>query len=157
MEERCRATAMAGIERIKRGEQSATGRALLVWFISRSTPGCIPIHSEDALDHFDQCDAALTAYIQSVKNNHGLNATDFQKMVNPVGLRLSHIPTDLPDKLQALAEKRDPVVHVAASARITRQVGPNAEVRQIEDIVDSLQVIDESLTQVAICYPLTRP
>jgi hypothetical protein len=156
VEERCRVTARAGIERIKRGEKSATGRALLVWFISRNIPGCIPIHEADALDHFHQCDAALEAYIASVRSNHGLNATDFYKLVNPVGLRTRHIPTDLPDKLQALAEKRDPVVHVSASKRITRQIGPNQEIKQINDIVNLLQVVDESLTEVVDQYPLAR-
>lgn len=156
VEERCRTTAKAGVERIKRGEQSATGRALLVWFVSRNVPGCIPIHDDDTLDHFHQCDAALDAYLASVRSNHGLNAVDFQKLVNPVGLRTWHIPAELPDRLQALAEKRDPVVHVSASKRVTRQIGPHAEIKQINDIVNLLKIVDEALTEVVSQFPLAR-
>lgn len=96
VEQRCKEVAVAGIDRLQRGQSTAAGRALVVWWVSRNIPDHIPIHVDDVNDFFGQYTEVLQAYTQTVDNSHGLSAKDFRRLVNPVGLRPFQFPWDSP-------------------------------------------------------------
>jgi hypothetical protein len=153
VEEICRDAASQGIQRLKKGQPTATGRALVVWAISRNIPGCIPILETDAFEERDAMDAALHAYTESVKNSHGISGKDFLRLLNPLGLRPRHIPSDLVDKLQALSERRDPAVHKVVN-RAKTLTEPNAEYRAVVDIVSLLESLHAALSEVVVTFPI---
>jgi len=155
VEERCKTVARAGIERLKKRLPTTTGRALVVWGVSRKNPGCIPIHEVDVGDHYDLFDELLAAYINSVNSTHGLNSRDVRNLLNPVGLRTHQLPADLLDRLQVLAERRDPVVHTVAT-KATGRLGPSVERKQIEDIVARLESVDAALDEALEKFPLLQ-
>jgi len=155
IEERCKTVARVGIERLKKGLPTTTGRALIVWGVSRKNPGCIPVHEVDIDDHRDIFETVLASYLSSVNNTHGTNSKDVRGLLNPVGLRTHHLPSDLLDRLQVLAERRDPVVHTVAT-KATGRLGPSVERKQIEDIVNLLACVDEALDEALESFPLVQ-
>jgi hypothetical protein len=154
VEERCKQVARTGMDRLRKGQATTTGRALVVWAVSRNQPGCIPIHQTDIGDHYDEYDDVLKAYLSSVAGNHGMNSKDLRNLVNPVGLRAHHLPSSLLDKLQALSQRRDPVVHTAVTKKATGRLGPRLEKQQVYDVVELLESVDEALGEVCEKYPL---
>lgn len=153
VEERCKQVAKQGIDRLKRGLPTTTGRALVVWGVSRNQPGYIPVQESDVLDYFSEYDAFLDSYLASVSSSHGLNGKDLSRLANPVGLRSHQMPSELPYKLQVLADRRDPVVHVSIT-RARSHFAPSVEVKQIEDLVSLLEQLDDALAAAVDTYPL---
>lgn len=153
VEQRCKEIAATGIDRLSKGQSTSTGRSLVVWWVSRNIPDHIPIHVEDVDGYFANYQEVLKAYMQSVDDNHGLNAKDFRRLVNPVGLRATQLPPGLGDKLQALADRRDPTVHGAATKTVGR-VGPNVLRAEIRSVCQLLAQLDAALDEVATTYPL---
>jgi len=153
VEERCKEIAIEGMERLKKQLDTTTGRALVVWGVSRKIPGCIPIEPGEVADHYDRYDEILKGYLAAVSSNHGMNGRDVRSLINPVGIRSHQIPEELVDRLQALAEKRDPAVHTSA-AKAARRLGPSVERKQIDDIVSRLCELDDALADVVCTYPV---
>lgn len=156
VEEICKAAAQEGINLLKRGEPTTTGYALVTWAVSRETPGVIPVHSDDIRDHFAQYDQILKQYLDSVASTHGVSGRDFRKLVFPVGVRDHQVPNGLLDRLQSLADRRDPVVHTSSSGAQQR-LGPSVELKQISDIVVLLERLDEAVKVASQTYPIPRP
>lgn len=155
VEERCKEVARAGIDRLRRGQSTATGRALVVWHTSRNNPGHIPIHDADVLDHFGEYDEVLDAYLKSVSGNHGINGKDLARLINPVGIRSHQAPAGLIDKVDALAAQRDPVVHSSIKRAHTVNA-PSLQRAQVEEVLALLGILDKELDVALATYPL-RP
>ncbi|MDU0313183.1 hypothetical protein RKE38_05745 [Phycicoccus sp. M110.8] len=153
VEERCKQAARDGMERLKKGLPTSTGRALVIWGVSRNTPGVIPIHEADVGSYFSEYDSILDSYLTSVSGSHGLNSKDLARLVNPVGLRQHQVPSGLADKVQSLADRRDPVVHVSIT-RARSHFAPSVEVKQVEDIVGLLEQLDDALQVAVETFPL---
>lgn len=156
VEERCKEIATEGIDRLKKQLPTSTGRAMVIWGISRKVPDCIPIEPGEVADHYDRYDEILKAYLASVAGNHGVNGRDVRSLINPVGIRSHQVPEELIDRLQALSEKRDPVVHTSA-AKAASKLGPSVERKQIEDIVIRLSDLDDALAEAVASYPVSAP
>lgn len=155
VEERCKEVATEGIARLKKQLPTTTGRAMIVWGVSRKNPGCIPIDPDEISDHYDRYDEILKGYLDSVASNHGVNGRDIKNLINPVGVRSHQLPEELVDRLQALAKKRDPAVHTTVT-KASGRIGPSVERKQIDDIIARLSDLDEALAEAVSGYPLPR-
>jgi hypothetical protein len=153
VEERCRVAARDGIDRLKRGEQTSTGRALSVWWSAHKHPREMPIHEADVPDMFPDLNIVLRSYLDMVAGVHGLNERDFQKVVHPIGVRQVAIPAGLGAKLQALSLLRDPAVHVSTS-HVRQRLAPSLERAQIFDIVAQMRDLDEAITVAQTTFPI---
>lgn len=155
VEERCKEAAKVGIDRLKKGLPTTTGRALVVWAVSRNTPGCIPVHSDEVKDYYDELNNFLRTYVSVVSNSHGVNGKDIQNLLNPVGLRRHQVPPGLLDQLQSLADRRDPAVHAVAS-KATGRIAPSLQSKQINDILTLLEKVDGALDEAVENFPVTE-
>lgn len=156
VEKRCVETAKTGIERFKKGDESSTARALVTWLVVRNTPDVVPLEPGDVKAYFHLLDEAFKAYSASASNNHGLDARDLRNLVHPVGLRSHQVPEELADRLQALADKRNPSVHTS-TLKVTRRTNPGIERDQVDTIVALLERLDDELEIAATTYPIAAP
>lgn len=156
VEKRCVETAKVGIERFERGEESSTARSLVTWLVVRNTPDVVPLEPQDVKSYFHLLDDAFKAYSASAASNHGLDARDLRNLVHPVGLRSHQVPEELADRLQALADKRNPSVH-ASTLKTTRRTNPGIERDQVDTIVSLLKLLDDELEIAATTYPIAAP
>jgi predicted transcriptional regulator len=154
VEERCKAAARQGMDRLQRGQTTTTGRALVTWAVSRGNPGCIPVHPDDISENYAEYGIILKGYIDSVSNSHGVNRRDLKALIHPVGVRAHQVPVGLLDRLQTLADRRDPVVHTAAKKAVDR-IGPSVEKKQVFDILKLLAQLDNCLDRVVTDYPIS--
>jgi hypothetical protein len=150
VEDHCLKVAKAGIDRLKHGAPTSSGRALVAWSLTRGSREYIPIHD----DHFlviepNRMDLALESYLKSVKATHGISARDLGGLINPLGVQIGQVPAGLADKLQELSEKRDPAVH----ATVRTQTEPSAEFEKVRDILDLLDQLETGLNIALTMYP----
>ncbi|TDE95077.1 hypothetical protein EXU48_09965 [Occultella glacieicola] len=152
VEDRCRAAARSGIDRLKKSKPSATGSSLVVWAATKNSNRQTPIHIEDVAEYYDMYDAFLKSYIASVDSSHGIGAKDFHRLVYPVGVRTDDVPPGLPDLLQSLSSDRDPAVHTAPRAK-SFQHPPDVK-KRVSDIVNQLKVLDEAIGRMEVTFPV---
>jgi hypothetical protein len=150
VEDHCLKIAAAGIDRLKKGQSTSTGLALLAWSIIKGTPEHIPIH----LNHFYQIshqrmDIAHQAYAQSVKSTHGISARDLGGLIHPLGVQSGQVPLGLADKLQELSQERDPAVH----ATVKTVTMPPAEYEKVRDIMELLDKLETGMDTALTTYP----
>lgn len=153
VEQRCLDIAKASIQRVQRGQPSATGRALLVRYIVRGNRRAIPIHDQDALTNLDLANEALNAYSESVRTSHGIAGKDLQQLVFPLALRDSQLPPLLVAGLNDLSKVRDPASHVYVN-RAKTMTEPIAEWKRIEQLLPYIRQLDADLAFVSENYPL---
>lgn len=154
VEEVCKAAAREGVQRLQRGQATTTGRALIVWYVSRKTPDTIPVHQDDINEHLGLVDEALNAFLNSAAANHGLNRADARNLLNPIGLRSHQLPQDLLNRLQSLSDRRDPAVH-ASTGKANGRLGLSVERKQVYDIVDLLEPVDAAIQSVVTQFPVS--
>jgi len=154
VESRCSSVAKAGVDRLRKSQPTATGRALAVWyFTGRSLPQEMPIHEADVLKKLALCDQIQSAYASVVTNSHGISDKDFAKLSFPLGLREATVPASLALSLQTLAEKRNRAAHVHVN-RAKSLAQPEEEARFIEQIVGDLEVVDNAFDQLISTFPI---
>jgi len=154
VEDLCIDVARIGITRILKNQPSATGRALIVWYLLRKTPRrAIPIHDSDVLQSFDLATDALNAFVSHARSSHGISGADFKSLVLAVGLRDSQFPDALVAQLDALADRRNPASHSYVNRAKTMEP-PSAEAAVFAQILDDLRVFDQDLQSVAENYPM---
>ena len=96
-------------------------------------------------------DYALKAYLESVKNTHGMSGPDFQDLVIPLGLLESDIDYLLVQRLTDLATKRQRAAHVALVG-VKGRVAPLGEWTEVADIVTDLERVDAALEGALLTF-----
>jgi hypothetical protein len=152
VEDRCAEVAGIGIQRFKTSQDSGTGRALLMWHISRKPDRAMPIHENDMYAHIGIADSAHKAYGDMVKGSHGIDGKDLLKLVFPLGVRDSGLPLTLTGSLETLAGRRNPASHSHVNrAKSLRE--PKDEKTLLDQIVLDLKALDDELIRVSTTFP----
>ena len=153
VERLCSEIGTQGCDRIKRGQPSATGRALLTWSVVRTSSREYPIHESDAAALMDIADQALTSYKQSIKSTHGMRGKDLRQLVFPLGLRDNQLPQAMILSLDALADKRDPASHIYVN-RAKLMTEPIAEWDLVSTLMTHFTQLDKDLQNLVENYPV---
>lgn len=145
VEQRCSQVAQQGVDRFRLGKPTRTGRALLIWYGTRKKQRwSIPLSVNECVADGAKLDEALKAYLDTVKNTHGMSGSDFQDLVIPLGLLDSDIDYMLVQRLTDLALKRQRAAHVALVG-VKGRVAPMGEWTEVENIVADLKQVDTAL------------
>jgi hypothetical protein len=152
VEARCVAIAKISISRLKTGQATAGGRALVTWHVVRKLSDALPIHEDDIHSLTQFADPALESFTANVKNSHGINQDDLIKLTYPIGLRDADVPDRLKVNLVTLAERRNPASHTYVNrARSLRQ--PKDEQILVDQILEDLEVVDDALEAASKAFP----
>lgn len=152
-EKRCEQIAAVGVERLRAGKESGTGRALMMWHVVRRSNTGFPVHERDIYSLLPLSDDALFAYDQMVRSSHGIDAKDLHKLVYPIGLRDTGMPVALGVNLGTLAERRNPASHSHVNrARSLRD--PREERDLVNSILTDLEEVDAALEAAVMHYPI---
>ncbi|MCM3503031.1 hypothetical protein M3667_14255 [Microbacterium sp. P26] len=153
VERRCEQIASGGIDRFLKGQDTASGRALLIWHTTRRTDAALLIHESDVHLARHLCWDALQAYRSMVKSSHGIDSRDFLKLTYPIGLREGAVPITLIASLETLSDRRNPASHGHVNrAKSMRE--PKQERDLVDQILKDLTSVDEALNDVLSQYPL---
>ncbi|WP_436528630.1 hypothetical protein [Actinoplanes sp. HUAS TT8] len=153
IENRLWAVAEAAMERLKRSQSTAAGRALLSWYIYERKTLYLPIRADEILQHVaEHCDNALKKYLTRVTGTHGMSDSDFLSLVVPLGVRETDIDVQLTANLRILSKDRNRAAHVRTS-RAKKMEEPKAEADLVFQIVSSLDALDASLDALVHAYP----
>lgn len=160
VEQRCLEVAQRGCDRFQRGQPTTAGRAVLEWHIlrchfRRNKHGTVPIDDRDLQEAGTQIPEAAAAYMQEVNKVHGIDGSDFAKLVYAVGVREWQVPSLLREALDDLAARRDPASHTPVNRAKTLSE-PAIEQRKVEQILGDLRLVDGALEVVEKTYPVNR-
>ncbi|MGW9111670.1 hypothetical protein [Microbacterium sp. NPDC055683] len=153
VERRCEQVAADGIDRLLKGQDTASGRAVLIWHTTRRNDAALLIHENDVHLARHLCSDALKSYRAMVKSSHGIDSRDFLKLTYPIGLRELSVPVSLTASLETLSDRRNPASHAHVNrAKSMRE--PTQERELIDQILADLAQVDASLDDVLTRYPL---
>ncbi|MEQ1873692.1 MAG: hypothetical protein ABL953_08205 [Ilumatobacteraceae bacterium] len=151
IEQRIGEGAKEGTSRFLKNKPTRTGRCLLIWHLATTSVAAMPVKEVEQVPHKDLVDSALDAFESRIKNTHGANRRDVRKLIYPIGLESAPQIESLLDKLQALADARDPAVHVRIN-RAKLMVPPAAEAENVRQIVSDLEYLDDAVEIAAQAF-----
>lgn len=153
VENLCLSVAKIGCDRISKGQPSGAGRALIIWYLSRTSQRGIPIHESDFSGNVDLAGEVYSSYSSAVRSNHGIDGKAFRKLVFPVGLRDSQMPNLLVEALDAMAEKRNPASHTYVN-RAKSMIEPAEEHKSVLQVMKLLNSVDADLLTISTSFPV---
>lgn len=156
VENLCLSIAKIGCDRISKGQPSGAGRALIIWYLSRTSQRGIPIHESDISSNSDLAGEVYSSYSSAVKSNHGIDGKAFRKLVYPIGLRDSQMPSLLVGTLDTMAERRNPASHTYVN-RAKSMVEPAEEHNSVVQVMNLLNSVDADLLTISTSFPIQAP
>ena len=115
-----------------------------------------PAYETDPLAHVDLLDDILGAFVKSARDSHGIDGKSFRRLAIPVGLRESQISSGLLDRLDALANIRNPASHTYVN-RARSLAPPEDEVRSLNELLAEFDLFDAALDVVSASFPTPSP
>jgi len=132
------------VDRIKKQQPSSSGFALFVWFATQNAKGAIPISRSQLAVWLRDADKVVAAYEKWVKKSHGINDEALRRLVWPLGVQESDLDPQLSDRLDELAELRNPAAHTHVN-RARSMTEPKTEAERLEAICTLLEPLDTRL------------
>jgi len=144
VESRCISICRGAIDRAKKQLSSSSGFALLVWFATQNSKGAIPISRLHLAAWLQEADKVVIAYEKLVKRSHGISGDDLRRLLWPLGVQEGDIDSQLSDRLDELANLRNPAAHTHVN-RARSMTEPKTEAERLESIRALLAPLDARL------------
>jgi hypothetical protein len=145
VEKRCSDVARQGANRFLSSQPTRTGRAILTWYGTRKTQRWpIPLKESECVPDRLRVEQALKAYLDSVKNTHGMSGKDARELVVPLGVQEPDLDDLLFSRMDDYAWERQRAVHISVN-RVKSMTEPIAEWNEVSDIMTGLSALDDAL------------
>ncbi|TXK42377.1 hypothetical protein [Nonomuraea sp. C10] len=144
VEERCRSAAAQGLRRLKRGQPTRSGHAIVIWYTLRKMTGTVPLSRAEIIRDHDYLERVEEAYGQLSRKSHGIDSGDLQKLLIPLGLKETDIDQELLDRLDDLSDARNRASHIKVN-RARLMTEPMREWERIDPILTLLDPLDQAI------------
>lgn len=151
VEELCLSAATDALNRLQKSQPSATGYSLLAWYAVNQAKGTPLIRSQHQ-SFWPELATVGEKYKKLVKTNHGLNGDKFLRLTRPLGLQDRHVPDQLLNELDSLADERNPASHAPVN-RAKSMRDPELECARPEQIRDLLHDVDDAVATLVALDP----
>ncbi|GII79094.1 hypothetical protein Sru01_40760 [Sphaerisporangium rufum] len=148
VEDRCKAAARHGLNRLPKGQPTRTGHSLTLWYLIKRDKGVIPLNAAEVPKAADFLNAVHAAYENTVNKTHGMDDKDLRALVIPLGLPETDIDGVLCAMLKDLSNERNKAAHRLIN-RAKSMTEPIEEWNKIQAILYLLKDLDAALDRAA--------